>query len=225
MRLIFQIAVLVFLAGCGQPRGTQVPESGPQVPHLPVAVKQLLLEELQRNVPDNQASPREEDLELKIDSSAVVPGLVHYSATYVPHGTVHVRHQAFVVSSGSDAAVLRDPDDWRRAARTWQPGSADEVTSACYEVVRFATDQRHSAVPPVLFTSSSQLEKLALGDTAGLRLRLAPPLVSHTNGSWVADMWIIGTPHVTHYRCVYGREDMKLSTLEVLHDAGLLRFG
>jgi hypothetical protein len=223
--LIYHVTALVFLAGCGPQRGVQVPESGPQAPFIPTAVKQSLVEELQRTVPRNQAYPLEEDLEIKTDSSAVVAGLVYYSASYFPRGTVHVRHQAVVVYDGSHVVILRDPDDWRGAARNWQPSSADAATRACFEVVRFATDQRSSAVPPVLFTSSKVLERLSLPDTTGLRSRLYPPSVSHTDGSWESEMWIIGTPHITRYRCILEDGDLQLSTIEVLQDAGFLRFG
>ena len=202
LRILLRVAFSVgYLAAC---RTHDAGVANDRAPTSTVGARQALLAELRHATPSGQAVPEDSTINVVVDSSRAVPGLIYYRGTYLPPNTMHVVHGAVVVLRDTAVRVLRTIDDWSAIAHGWQPQSAAEALNACVELATQVSPRAYR-VEPKLFRDQSSIKdpRIVPGERGPNRAR-SPDIDSLGGHRWAAQFWLIEVGALRKYRCTLG---------------------
>lgn len=154
--------------------------------------------------------------------SEVVPHLIYHWGMYYPRTTPEGQFSAIVAERGAHLALVTTPSDWIEASGMFTPGTADELMTACREMILVTNSPRSPNQPIEVFTNRKVIDTLpqAVPDPEFLRRTLSPPEVTGNSSGWQTRLWVVHRRVVRRYECRLGNSGGHLSIIDSLPGYG-----
>jgi len=218
------IVLLILGCGVGGRRDASVVGSAPKPIQDPLmAARRILITDLTGRSAEYYPAPDSSTLNIIVDTSGVVNGLVYYWGEYHPRGTADVVFRSLAAVRAQRVGLIRTPAD---LVAIIGEGRVPDVVSAideCTELVYATSTRRTPDVRPYVFRDAASFSRVArpVPDRSIVSRLQAPSLIGDAN-ELRADFWAIERRDVRKYRCTLMPGSADVQVLDSLPGYGFV---